>query len=270
MLTVCGLGIALMLFTFRHERVRWSDVSPITLFLCQSGEYATALLFYGRRDDFDIGGSNGFAFVGFWAVSIPFFFLARVESQQRIAQPPWPIKFLCIAGLLTGITAFPRLTLMIRFSYWVPQIWYAAEANCRRSMSLPFALGINGGQMLFTAALVKYHPMFEGSWAGIVSPAIVWSVLQIVVIILQNCCGSAFFMPKESRKQRFDWRAERPDPETECPVCLDTIGADQTFLRTPCGHVFHDRCLRTWTDEHPDCPVCRHVLPSIDVDPTDP
>jgi hypothetical protein len=271
MLAVCGIGVALVLFTLRHERVRWSDVSPMALFFCQAGDYATVLLFYMRRDDFDIGGSTGFVLVSFWAIVIPFYFLAvRLENQRGFVLPPWPAKFLLIAGLLTGITSVPRLALLIRFSYWLPQIWYAAEVNCRRSVSLTFALGMNGGQLIFLGAFVEYHPMFESGWTRVIGPAVVWSALQIFAMMLQNCFGGAFFLPTLARKERFNWRMERPAPDAECPVCLEAIGA-HAFLRTPCGHVFHDQCLREWAvgHDHPDCPVCRHALPVIDIDPTE-
>jgi hypothetical protein len=115
-----------------------------------------------------------------------------------------------------------------------------------------------------------YHPLFEGSFAWIMVPSIVWSAVQVIVIVLQNSCGGAFFLPANSRQARFDWRAQRPPEHTICSVCLDEIGENDPFLITPCKHVFHDQCLRRWVDEHADCPLCRTGLPSIDIDPEAP
>jgi hypothetical protein len=85
-----------MLFALRHERLRWSDVSPLSLFVCQTGEDASAILFDGRREDFDIGRSNRFARADFWALSIPFDFPAlRLRTEDRVLLvPPRPAKFL--------------------------------------------------------------------------------------------------------------------------------------------------------------------------------
>jgi hypothetical protein len=279
MIALCGLAVSLMLFTLKHEHVRWSDVSPLSLFASQTGEYAIVLLFYHRKDDFDLGGSEGFVFVAIWAASIPFYFLAvRFETSTRAYSrvngsefdPPWLIKLWLIIGLLSGFTAFPQFAFFVKFSYWLPQIWFTALANHRRSVSLIYACGMTGGQLLFAGAIVKYHPMFEGMFVWIIGPVVVWSGLQLVVIMLQNLCGGAFFIPKRARQVRFDWRGERPAPGTECPVCLDVIEETQAFLATPCGHVFHDGWLRRWMDDHADCPFCRTVLPSIDVDSGEP
>lgn len=29
------------------------------------------------------------------------------------------------------------------------------------------------------------------------------------------------------------------------------------FHMTPCGHVFHERCLRIWEEKNRTCPMCR-------------
>jgi hypothetical protein len=278
MVAFCGLAVALMLFVLRHENVRWSDVSPISLFACQEGDYAIVLLFYVRRDDFDVGGTDGFALVGFWAVSIPFYFLAvRYDTANRAYgrahsefDPPWSVRLFVILILLTAFTSVPLLGFLVRFSYWLPQIIFAAISNHRRSVSSMYAISTTIGQLVFAGSLVKYHPLFNGDFAAIMIPSIAWSAFQLTVIILQNLYGGAFFLPNSARPARFDWRAQRPPEHTECSVCLEEIGDNQPFLTTPCGHTFHDWCLRPWMNEHADCPFCRQVLPSIDIDPQDP
>jgi hypothetical protein len=278
MVAICGLAVTLMLLIFHHEHVRWSDVSPVTLYACQAGDYATVILFYLRRDDFLVGSTDGFALVAFWAVMIPFHFLGvRFETSNRAFardystfEPPWTVKLFLVLLLFSGFTSFPLVTFLVRFSYWIPQIAYAALANHRRSISSLYAIGMTTGQLIFAGSVVKYHPLFDGYSNWIMIPSIVWSALQIIVIALQNWCGGAFFVPKNARQPRFDWRAERPPEGTQCSVCLDEIGDGEPFLATPCHHIFHDRCLRRWADEHADCPVCRTVLPSITVDPGEP
>jgi hypothetical protein len=279
MVALCGVAVTLMPITLRHEQVRWSDVSPMALFTLRASEYAIVLLFYHRRDDFDLGEMDGFGLVAVWAVSIPFYFLGvRFEMASRAYHRAHGFEFnpgsltslVLILCFLTGFTSFPMIAFLLKFSYWVPQVWVTAGANHRRSINLPFAIGMTIGQLMFAGSIVKYHPLFEGNFGRVMGPSIIWSGLQLVMILLQNSCGGAFFIPKESRQPRFDWRAQKPPPHTECSVCLDEIEENQAFLTTPCGHPFHDECLRRWMDEHADCPFCRNALPSIDIDPGEP
>lgn len=46
-----------------------------------------------------------------------------------------------------------------------------------------------------------------------------------------------------------------------CPICLDELKAGQVWHKTPCGHLFHSKCLRSMYCTHGNvrtCPVCRH------------
>ncbi|KAJ1523359.1 hypothetical protein ONE63_001228 [Megalurothrips usitatus] len=59
-------------------------------------------------------------------------------------------------------------------------------------------------------------------------------------------------------------RFPRPDPEQlaavgTCAVCLDAL-ASHTARRTPCGHVFHSRCLRECAHRFGNCPLCKRSL----------
>ncbi|KAK8509967.1 hypothetical protein V6N13_118512 [Hibiscus sabdariffa] len=48
---------------------------------------------------------------------------------------------------------------------------------------------------------------------------------------------------------------------TECAVCLDEIGADQSARMVPgCRHSFHLQCADTWLSKHSVCPLCRAKL----------
>eukprot|EP00928_Gymnodinium_smaydae_P045849 TRINITY_DN30519_c0_g1_i1.p1 TRINITY_DN30519_c0_g1~~TRINITY_DN30519_c0_g1_i1.p1 ORF type:complete len:442 (+),score=69.31 TRINITY_DN30519_c0_g1_i1:157-1482(+) len=44
----------------------------------------------------------------------------------------------------------------------------------------------------------------------------------------------------------------------ECAICLDDWNAENTIKATPCGHVFHEECLRDWLDNSRICALCRH------------
>jgi hypothetical protein len=61
----------------------------------------------------------------------------------------------------------------------------------------------------------------------------------------------------------FDYHAERPPGNHECAVCLTEIDDNDRAMMTPCGHGFHEECLRRWMQEQMICPVCRHALPGV-------
>eukprot|EP01117_Protostelium_nocturnum_P005878 TRINITY_DN2115_c0_g3_i2.p1 TRINITY_DN2115_c0_g3~~TRINITY_DN2115_c0_g3_i2.p1 ORF type:complete len:602 (+),score=207.72 TRINITY_DN2115_c0_g3_i2:190-1995(+) len=42
-----------------------------------------------------------------------------------------------------------------------------------------------------------------------------------------------------------------------CPVCHDRM---QAAKKLPCGHIFHHSCLRSWLENHHNCPTCRFSL----------
>lgn len=80
----------------------------------------------------------------------------------------------------------------------------------------------------------------------------------------------------------------------ECPICLQPVGYDiygaveylnntnrsidnidlnssqmqafkfSNFMRTPCNHAFHQKCLVDWMDSRNfSCPLCRMSLPQF-------
>ncbi|CAN3376664.1 hypothetical protein DIURU_004452 [Diutina rugosa] len=57
----------------------------------------------------------------------------------------------------------------------------------------------------------------------------------------------------------------------ECPICLTSVilpvvpddkirCSHKEYMVTPCYHVFHAECLRTWMKHKLQCPVCRQTL----------
>ncbi|VEL21305.1 unnamed protein product [Protopolystoma xenopodis] len=47
------------------------------------------------------------------------------------------------------------------------------------------------------------------------------------------------------------------NPDEACPICWEKLTLAR---RLPCGHIFHDLCLRLWIDQSPSCPTCRRTL----------
>lgn len=51
-----------------------------------------------------------------------------------------------------------------------------------------------------------------------------------------------------------------------CAVCKDKFAAGEKATRMPCCHLYHSDCIFPWLSIRNTCPVCRHELPTDDVD----
>lgn len=49
---------------------------------------------------------------------------------------------------------------------------------------------------------------------------------------------------------------ESNDEEEECCICYSKLSSSKT-IELPCGHVFHDKCIRTWSKKKKNCPLDR-------------
>lgn len=52
----------------------------------------------------------------------------------------------------------------------------------------------------------------------------------------------------------------------ECSICLEDLVAGQPALRIPCGHLYHEECVKDWLRKSNVCPVCRFELPTDDAE----
>ena len=62
------------------------------------------------------------------------------------------------------------------------------------------------------------------------------------------------------RKMGPKLRKEFNITDTTCSICQDEIRQFQSVGITPCGHIFHKNCIKTWLTKmctHPTCPACR-------------
>ncbi|CAH8857945.1 unnamed protein product [Trichobilharzia szidati] len=44
---------------------------------------------------------------------------------------------------------------------------------------------------------------------------------------------------------------------SDCLICMENYHIGDRVMGLPCFHMFHHRCLCTWTEENLQCPVCR-------------
>lgn len=49
-----------------------------------------------------------------------------------------------------------------------------------------------------------------------------------------------------------------------CVICRDEMEAGAGVKRLPCGHIFHQKCLRTWLHQQQICAICRADVLEMD------
>jgi hypothetical protein len=93
---------------------------------------------------------------------------------------------------------------------------------------------------------------------------------QLTVLKLQSSLGPRFFVPHRFRPQLYSYfrtlEEEGGDEARECMICLSpfTKQTDCKTMHTPCGHCFHEECLKRWMDVKMQCPTCRSELPIVE------
>lgn len=50
----------------------------------------------------------------------------------------------------------------------------------------------------------------------------------------------------------------------KCPICIDDFKKELRGTPLPCGHIYHDDCIKSWLKVDHVCPVCRAKLPSAE------
>lgn len=113
-----------------------------------------------------------------------------------------------------------------------------------------------------------------------------WLLFQIAVLYSQDILGSRWFVPKLSIPEGYSYHKSMSAQDllehgstakytvdcaicmSEVPVCVEDVPEthkvdEQTYMVTPCGHIFHTQCLENWMSYKLQCPVCRSALPPL-------
>jgi len=53
------------------------------------------------------------------------------------------------------------------------------------------------------------------------------------------------------------------DDAPNCSICLSEYEEGEPLVRLPCGHIYHDECVSSWTSNHIRCPLCNLDLESV-------
>lgn len=112
-----------------------------------------------------------------------------------------------------------------------------------------------------------------------------WMLLQLIVLYSQHILGSRWFLPQHVIPDGYLYH--RPVSKAllmehgaqgnlvSCAICMgdvpvyveedeETHKVDlQSYMLTPCSHIFHTECLENWMSYKLQCPVCRAALPPL-------
>ena len=188
----------------------------------------------------------------------------------------------------------PIYLVFLLYSYWVPQIVYNAMTGTKKAFHKGYLYGmaisrlyiplyIYGCPKNFTSLMIfdSTAPTLFSAEACIV--LVLWTAIQVGLLVCQDHYGSRFFVPKYFLPQRYDYSRSIPgggsserltiDAENEnadlesgdlpeCIICYNSIESTHgTYMVAPCDHVFHKDCLTRWMEVKSECPTCRCVLP---------
>eukprot|EP00542_Grammatophora_oceanica_P019224 CAMPEP_0194030342 /NCGR_PEP_ID=MMETSP0009_2-20130614/3870_1 /TAXON_ID=210454 /ORGANISM="Grammatophora oceanica, Strain CCMP 410" /LENGTH=389 /DNA_ID=CAMNT_0038670277 /DNA_START=107 /DNA_END=1276 /DNA_ORIENTATION=+ len=78
--------------------------------------------------------------------------------------------------------------------------------------------------------------------------------------------GSLSQQDEEAPIKRSDSDDSVGDIEDEgpsCTICLGEYEEGEKLVKLPCGHVYHEECVDSWTTNHVRCPLCNFDLESV-------
>ena len=65
-----------------------------------------------------------------------------------------------------------------------------------------------------------------------------------------------FNLEEKHCKKGQDGEMEKPT----CSICCDQMKLGDYSLLLPCGHMYHDECMKPWLSQHNTCPLCRNEI----------
>ena len=154
--------------------------------------------------------------------------------------------------------------LIFLFSNNIPQIWFSAKYNKKIIISIYIYLIFTFIRLIpiyYFFCYSKNILLIKNNFYFYI--ALIYSLIQILIIFLQIKFGSDFFIPKIYRIKPFDYYENKPLQGTECSICMSEINDNEVSVITPCKHSFHDECIRRWMEEQLICPICRRELPQM-------
>ena len=126
----------------------------------------------------------------------------------------------------------------------------------------------------------------------------------MIILCLQKIIGPKFFIPKSFREHTYEYYKTTEEvkdklKDVECVICLESLEnvgvnndedneynfkenmnyaeklaimiqkwskrkKNKPYMKTPCNHFFHTKCLETWLELKNECPYCRQKIPPLE------
>jgi len=208
----------------------------------------------------------------------------------------WLLSFIgqiFILTLLNGRLIAFYIVMFILYSYWIPQIVLNVKKNSEKPLSNLYLYGTSVVQLyvlIFIYSLDSNVNIDKFNYKFIYF-IIGYTLLQVLILSLQNIFGPLFLIPSKFLPERYDYHPILPiynDQEDEqedandasssstplkgistsqqCAICYNNIVENnkvnnKEYMITPCHHIFHTECLKHWMNIKMECPVCRTELP---------
>ena len=113
-----------------------------------------------------------------------------------------------------------------------------------------------------------------------------WITFQVIILYSQEVLGSRWFLPNHVIPEGYSYHKPISSQEllehgasedhlVDCAICMSSIQVyvedipethkvdQESYMITPCSHIFHTSCLENWMSYKLQCPVCRAPLPPL-------
>lgn len=125
--------------------------------------------------------------------------------------------------------------------------------------------------VLFTTLCHYLHILFIHG----ISLNLIDAVLFLHMRMVYNNLKEKIAAYRNYRRLAQDMKDRYPEVSTEelqalddiCPICHEKL---ERAKKLPCGHIFHHSCLRSWLENHHNCPTCRYSLIETSAGPAGP
>ena len=166
---------------------------------------------------------------------------------------------------------------IVLFSHnYLPMIYNSARYGFKHAIKPNIIVTISLARLALLLYLFGFAHEFMGGKRDLLACLVftVYLFVQTSIVLLQNR-NPKFFLPWFCRPETYSYlrddEFERIQEKSECTICMTELSlagheSAEVFnfsktWHTPCKHMFHEDCLKTWMTIKMECPTCRSQLP---------
>jgi uncharacterized membrane protein YuzA (DUF378 family) len=184
------------------------------------------------------------------------------------------LGFICVNFLLLaeGKLYKPSVVTAAAAVFWLPQIVHILKGSAGNGLTNSFIVCVTCIPCGVFSALLAGPRL---GWSlptpedGYLFVGIATVCAEACILVLFRSCGSKRVLPRFMTPWRHDyslslstWKSNGGVEDPDCSICTMPLDDGEAVAWiTPCRHVFHPQCLRTWMDQRMECPLCRAPLP---------